>query len=530
MRRSRQLIKDNPREAFRILLGQLGYPYSNELYDAMSEHPSFPSFFSYNYILKRVGIDNAALHISYDELMVKMPMPAMVHVTTNVELFLVVGKADEKGVYIINERGGSDFITREEFLKMWDGNTLIFDTDNIPKAPKQSSKQKAQQFLKVLHKPFLIISAAFFLLFLLRLTGHRSWLNWIFLSITGIGVAVSILLLVAQFDKYNTFVKKLCTSKKEGSKRDCSSILDSKDAYFIGLFSWSEIGFVYYVSLFIILLLLPVEGLNFAMLLSLLAFGYVFYSIFYQKFIARSWCTLCLAVQVIFTTLFLISLFLVKRVELHALLQPWIAMIIAAVGIGVTAIYVALKPLVQAKVEHRMLKHSYKWLKHEDGVFGIVSNEQMTILTDTVRLVRVGSPSATSCITMAFGPMCQPCMRELQELIPILKVKRDTAFELAFVLDKDNDEAKNIALWLLDVYLNRPNDFLDELEKYVINYPKSRYKKNSLLSDSALLDEILSEHDSWRKAYRIYSTPVVFLNHRKLPHIYTTQDLDFICS
>ena len=534
MKQSRKLVSDNPRQVLRILFKRLGYPYTKELYDAMYQHPDFPSFLSFHYTLKRTGIENAALHIGYNELMTTMPMPAIVHVTTNVELFLVLERVDDKGVYVLNENGKEEFIARDAFLKMWEGHILIVDTENIPQAPKQKSIQKVNAFLNTARKPFLIFSGVCLLLYLLFVTAPRSWLSWSFLTMCGIGIAVSVLLLIAQFDKYNTFVKKLCTSKNEKSKRSCSSILDSKAAYFLGLFSWSDIGFVYFVALFAIVLLLPYEGIFVAMLVSLPAFGYVFYSILYQKFVARSWCTLCLAVQAVLALLFAISVIFIGGVDIKAVVQLPTLMAIIAITIGIVAAYIAVRPLIQARVEQRPLEQAYKLLKHQEDVKDVVIGKQQVVSAEDFCPIRIGNPDASLSITMAFGPMCQPCMQELQILIPFLRAKEDTLFELLFVFDREkNKEAEAIACDFLQLYINQPDIFLDELERYAISYPVSRYWKREhevTKDEQCQINEIFSKHEAWRKAYKIHSTPVLFFNHKRLPSFYTAQDLDYMCS
>ena len=71
----------------------------------------------------------------------------------------------------------------------------------------------------------------------------------------------SILLFIQQTDKYNIFVKRLCSANNGKDKVDCSSILDFKDAYFLGLISWTDVGVVYFTTLLLLIFLFSFDVL-----------------------------------------------------------------------------------------------------------------------------------------------------------------------------------------------------------------------------------------------------------------------------
>lgn len=52
-------------------------------------------------------------------------------------------------------------------------------------------------------------------------------------------------------------------------------------------------------------------------ILSTFSLGYVCYSIVYQKFVAKKWCTFCLSVQAVFIFLFVLSVCSLKRFDLE---------------------------------------------------------------------------------------------------------------------------------------------------------------------------------------------------------------------
>ena len=58
----------------KIITKYYGCKYSAALYVILKEHPDFPSFLSFQYILHRMGKDSFAIHTSYEEL-TNIPSP-----------------------------------------------------------------------------------------------------------------------------------------------------------------------------------------------------------------------------------------------------------------------------------------------------------------------------------------------------------------------------------------------------------------------------------------------------------------------
>ena len=104
MNAHKKIIKDNVRTILKIIVREYNGIYSPVLYRILKRHPYFPSFLAFQYILKRLDKDSYAVHIGYEELL-KIPLPCLVHVYTNVDLFLFVNKVTSEYVQIKNENG-----------------------------------------------------------------------------------------------------------------------------------------------------------------------------------------------------------------------------------------------------------------------------------------------------------------------------------------------------------------------------------------------------------------------------------------
>ncbi|MGE0090398.1 MAG: vitamin K epoxide reductase family protein [Bacteroidales bacterium] len=416
--KTRRLIKDNSKEVLKLLLKRINCNYSDEIYTEMKDHPDFPSFLSFHHILKKKGVDSIALETNKNDLRFNLPKPILVHITSNEGMFLLLEKIDDQFAFIINEKNELEKQPIEDFLDIWDGYALIIDIENI-KEPKATLIDKIKYFLNYYSKPFCI--ATFLILFIYSLIsfGQRNLFNLLYLLEFGSGIVFSVLLLIEHFDKNNLFIRNICFSKNN-KKINCSSILNSKDAYFIGIFSWSDIGFIYFVILFFLSLFFPVKlSLSFSVLTSVFIFPYVFYSLYYQKFIAKNWCVLCLCVQGVIISVFITSIFALKNAKFEYLFFLENIILLAIFSLTIIAIYVILKPLIYSHVNLPVISNNFKTIKHNNDVKSILFGHQITYSFNDIEKINIGNPNGNDCITVIFSPICEPCMLELTKLIPL---------------------------------------------------------------------------------------------------------------
>lgn len=528
----RKLINDNVNTVLKILFNRLGLRYGADILENMKEHPDFPSFLSFQHSLKKEGVGSIALRVTIEQLRAELPKPVLVHVVTNTDLFLLVNKVDDVNVHIINEQGEFELESIEKFVKIWNGNAMIFDSENITQKAI-SFKEKVLLLLNKIRIYFILFAVLSMLtLFLVRGIELRSICEYLFMIFSLVGLLFSILLLIENFDEQNPLVRKICSSAKS-RKVSCSSILNSKDAYFLGILSWSDIGFVYFMLIFMLNLLLPSGfSLLVSVLISILSFPYVFYSITYQKFVARSWCRLCLGVQAMLTALFIVAILSFRFVDFKSYghirdLLPTIILLIV-----ISAAYMAVKPLLAKLYELRAISSNYRLLKHNHGIKQLIFQNQPLVTSASGCCLIIGNSNGASCVTLVISPVCNPCMKELNTLLPILRGKQDTRIEILFFTDKKEEDplAFNLAKRLIGEYLSEPNLFIDVLNDYVNNYPASRFRYDNPLATDEAIEQRLLEQIKWCIDNDLYSTPKIFIDGRALPSFYTVKEIDYMCS
>ena len=91
----------------------------------------------------------------------------------------------------------------------------------------------------------------------------------------------------------NAAADRVCGVLEAGG---CDSVLEMKASKFFGIFGWSEVGFAYFSVSLLTLLMFP-EWIKYLAACNVCCLPFTFWSIWYQKFRAKVWCTLCVSVQ-----------------------------------------------------------------------------------------------------------------------------------------------------------------------------------------------------------------------------------------
>ena len=108
-----------------------------------------------------------------------------------------------------------------------------------------------------------------------------------------LGLFFSYLLLQKSLGIHTGTSEHVCGILEKGG---CDSIMALKVSKLFGVFPWSEVGFGYFGVSLATLLVFPHLRPSLA-LCNVCCLPYTFWSIWYQRFRAHHWCTLCVGVQ-----------------------------------------------------------------------------------------------------------------------------------------------------------------------------------------------------------------------------------------
>ncbi|MDQ3534211.1 MAG: cysteine peptidase family C39 domain-containing protein [Bacteroidota bacterium] len=529
----RKLVSENPIEVLKILLTRLRVQFSYYTLQNFKLHPDFPNMLSLSYILNQIGIENVTLRATYEQMQNELPKPLLAHLYDNGGMYMVVAEADDNKVYFINEQNKLEAQLKEDFLKSWSGVAMLVDND-VNASEENYKVNKIKERFNKLRYPFIISSLLLLFAYSFLYTHeNESTFTYLFITTKFIGVIVSSLLLVQLFDKNNLFIKKLCNSNKSKGNDNCSNILDSPGAYILGL-SWSEVGFVYFLTLLTYLIWFPsYSSLLIITVLSILAAPFTLYSIYYQWKVVNSWCRLCLYIQAILFSEALISIFFFNKYNLNFNLisfQDVYALLLIVFLIGICLSF--LKPVIKGWKNYKESFPAFNKIKLNKEVFNLLLTKGMPVDTTLIEPVQFGNPDGGNVLTIISNPTCNPCIDMHKKLFKILNNKKNLLVKEIFLTEKNKNDPSYLTADFMLKLTKTTNGAKEAIADYYNNYSKEHdiWKKKNYKKEfeSIQTSKILDKHIDWCLEKGINSTPHVLFNGYRLPDSYTVEDLEYL--
>lgn len=281
---------------FTDLLTQLNVPhtftYSTEAFGKMP----FQSLFGLKKLLEQYGVESAGYMLAdkSDVTALKTPFIA----STAAGLVIVTDMTDGNVGYLT--QGVGERMSVAEFENVIDGRVMVFQQQQRAREPELGLHRREEFFMK--SKKWVLLAdvvALFLYLFISNgIYRHVSTVAVVVLDL--VGLLATCLLVRKSLNIKDKAADRVCRVLQDGG---CDHVLEMKASKFFGLFGWSEVGFAYFSVSLIGLLVFP-QWINYLALCNMLCLPFTFWSIWYQKFRAKAWCTLCVTVQAILWLLF----------------------------------------------------------------------------------------------------------------------------------------------------------------------------------------------------------------------------------
>ena len=265
-----------------------------------NEHPHKYNLFGLSKMLSDYGIKNAATRILEKENdITEIEVPFIAHFGGD---FVVVYKVEPDNVHFYM-KGSQHILSIEKFIESWSGIVLLAESSEKSIEPDYKEHRKTE-LLNSLKK--ISFFSAIGLIALLAYTYQSFYTNIgisLLLLISLAGIYISWLLLLKQMHVKSQYADKICSLFKQ---KDCNNVLESKAAKLFGIIGLSEIGFGYFSTNVLLLLIYP-DFLTSIVLINLLTLPFTFWSVWYQWAKAKQWCVLCLIVLVLLWSIFVVS-------------------------------------------------------------------------------------------------------------------------------------------------------------------------------------------------------------------------------
>lgn len=286
---------------FSDFLQALGVPHTEDYSNKQFASMAFKSMFGLSKLLDSYGIPNEGLQISDKSELSKLTPPFLAD--TPQGFVIVTGIGGGHVDYL--SQGQKESIDIQEFEKAWNGIVLLAFPDEKSQEPDYPKHRLIENINTGKRWVMWALLAALLAYAFVTNNIYSHWSTIAIMLVDIAGLTFSVMLVQKSLKIKNKAADAVCGVLQEGG---CDSLMDKQISSFFGIFKWSEVGFAYFSVSLLALMIFP-QCIGALALCNIFCLPYTVWSIWYQKFRAKTWCTLCVSVQTSLWLLFFCYLF-----------------------------------------------------------------------------------------------------------------------------------------------------------------------------------------------------------------------------
>jgi len=488
-------------------------------YKNFNEHPYKYSLYGISSILDDYGIDNKGLRLTNKEDILNAPEPFIAHIGND---FIIVKKVSTHGIEFVYNNNIIN-LPFDEFLKSFTGIILIAETNNNSIEPNYKENKKKSIFQTVIIASFLASILFLFLNAFINNQIHSNIGLTSLLVVNLIGVYIGYLLILKQLDIHGSYEDKICSLFKY---HDCNNILESDASKFFGIIGWSEIGFGYFASNLFIITFLP-SLVNWVAIFNIFTLPYSFWSIWYQKYKAKQWCTLCLITLFLLWTIFILNL-IFNFIE-----NTPIDFINMLVTISIYGSFILLTnlllPFLGEGLKATDIKYEINSVKANEDVFKILLEQQPRYeVNKTTSRILFGNIASPLLITIFTNPHCNPCSKMHKRMKEFIKQNNNVCIQYIFSsFDQSLDTSNKFLIGTYQQKNSESKKIYDEWFEVGKYNKEDFFKKYPVETNTVKIIEEFKLHEEWKEKSGLRATPTILVNGYKLPDNYKLEDMRF---
>ncbi len=496
--------------------------FSNKLFE---EHPYKYTLYGLSQLLNSYHIDNVGVKIS-DKDINKLEPPFVAHIGTDFVVVDNISESTNDVHYLWNWKKYT--ATLNEFKQMWTGVALLAESDTNSIEPDYLKHRMDMLFSNIRNVLILIL-----IISLLVYGGAESIGGWtknhiLLLVVNIVGIACCLGLLLKQLYTANRYADKVCSLFHQ---KDCNDVLDSPAAKIGGKLSWSEAGLSYFLSNVILIVICP-SLLSCLAIVNIFTLPYSGWSVWYQYKVVKQWCMLCLIVQILLWTIFLINVWLGS---LYWILPSINEMVILSFMYIMPILLINLfTQFYKSNKENENIVQEMRSFKMNESVFkALIKQQTFHSVTPNDSQIIFGNPEALVRLTILTNPHCEPCAL-MHKRIDALLEKVGDKLSIQYIFSSFNERLYPSNLFLIAVYYEKEKSECLKIYKEWFAGKKHDipryYDEIGVTQNLSAIKEEAEKHDLWRKKNQLFSTPTILVNGFKMPDTYKLEDISFFTS
>lgn len=471
--------------------------------------PNYPSLASISQLLHRYNINHVVVETDIIELQ-KFCGPFIAHLKQEQVIF--ISKITDKYIYTFSPYIGSKKITIEKFQELW--SNIVFIPLNTP------SNNKLHKilclFLLLIQKNIGTIICT--LLFILYYNIYSNIFLFLFCFFNILGIYITYQLIRQEQQNNEPGENPFC---KIGIHFDCQKVISSKYSKIGHLFSWAQLGFAYFGSLFIVGLFAPFFFNPYTLLVYLiLSIPFCILSIIIQVFFLKKFCLFCCStVLIIWIQTTLISL--LPRPVFSWQYMTYLT-IVYIVCLITTFIYEKYTSLIKKTYTYQKNNNKFKY----DITLNLLLKHFIPLSIDDNTGILLHKGNSNDRVTFFLSISCPHCAESLNYLKKAIEIFPEFTYHIIFT-NRDT-EAQKIISYLLNVNLHKKgeeyfrflNAYYQHSEKN-ISYLRTLYPLNNLQDQTSAISKM---QKIWEDTHFQY-VPAIMVNNSLLPLEYAPKDI-----
>lgn len=486
----------------------------------LESHPDYPSLLAISDTLNFLNIQNAAIPLDASKIdllpdrFIALLQDANSQFDSTSSLYYVEKSNIE---FLIKHDKKIEKLSESSLADRWANVVLIAEENSNSVLPS------IRKFSLVL--PWLIIIT----LVALTLNFKASFTVKLFLILPFVGVLLSTAALKDLLGIESSFVNDFC---KITVTSDCNAVLSSNKWSIFKFLNFSDLSVIFFSSQLVgFISYLTIGNISGFFLiyqfLLYLSIPIVLLSIYYQKFVAKIWCPICLSIiSVTVLEVGYIKFLLNPQSEFlwqSLYLQLVIVIFIASIWLSIKPVLLELKNLKELQLKSNRFVRNY-------GLFrkNLLSGEKIEIPFNQIILGNVNSKTEITLITSPFCGYCKNAHFIFEELLQKFEGKFQLRIIIYPQLGVFTEKSAELYYNLTSIfYDNGENAFRKALTNWFENKDIDRWLTafKSTQMDETKIKLTKEIQKKWLDTNGLNYTPTIFINGYKYPGLYERESL-----
>ena len=497
----------------------LGVPHTKAFTDQrFDSYPYSGTLKGFQNLLDQYEISSEIKRFADKKALPEIPTP---FVAMLLGQLTIVKSVEDNDVTII-KNGKPHTIPKEEFVRKWNGKALSAKPDCCSREPHIKHHRQLQAVGAVRRWGIALSGIALLLLLYLA---NRLYLN-IGATLVAVfnltGIYFCYLLIREQLHIAGTTGSAICGLLQRGG---CGKIMERDVSKIFGVIGWGEVGLAYFSISLAALLLYP-ACIGYLALFNACCLPYTIWSISYQKFVAKTWCTLCVTVQCLQWLLF--GSYLIADAW-HGLWPiQYSFFILGFCYLGALLIIDRLLPVISAAIDDRGKAAAYNNLRLRADVFNAMQADQPQTAPLRPDAPLIFGDTSSSPLTVIFFDPSSPSAAETHRQADMLLKK---GLPVAYIFPTDTPQKESVARHIIASASSADKETLwCAIGRIVSN----RCADLSPLSNPPIdpaSDEVttrIAAMRRWQNDSYIFAAPTVIVDNRIINETYSLTDLIYI--